>query len=118
MVNTVRMTRSWTREEFLNTLAARADFGYGWRGVDAAARGFFRRPAAALTLPEAAFLASRLGDPNTDPWCERDVASGMRNRILTRMRDSGAISETDFQTASVAELRLSSPPEGRPACKE
>ena len=118
MVTSLRVTRSWTRDEFLNTLAHRADFGYGWRGVEAAARGFFRRPAATLTLPEAAFIASRLGDARTDPWCEPDAAASQRNRILTRMQESGAISATDFQAASVAALGLAAPPEGRPACRE
>ncbi len=31
------MTRTWTKDEFLNTLAARGEFGYGWRGVHAVA---------------------------------------------------------------------------------
>lgn len=117
MVTMLRLTRSWTREDLLNTLAARADFGYGWRGIDAAAHGFFGRPAAELTLPQAAFMASRVGDPNhTDPWCHPDAAAGMRNRVLTRMHEDGAISEIDFQAAQVAELGLAPPPEGRPDC--
>ena len=114
----VWVTRSWTKEEFVNTLAARADFGFGWRGIDAAAAGFFRRDAAALMLPQAALLASRVGDTRTDPWCEPEAARTMRNRILEGMRDSGAISEADFQAASITELGLASPPEGRAPCRE
>ena len=118
MATMLRLSGSWTREDFLNTLAARADLGYGWHGVEAAAQGFFGRPATALTLAEAALLASRVGDTRTDPWCEPAAATRMRNRVLERMRTNGAIPEPDFQSASIAELGLGSPPEGRPACKE
>jgi hypothetical protein len=112
----VWLTRSWTRDEFLNTLAARGEFGHGWRGIEAASRGYFGRAAGDVTLPQAALIASRIADPATDPWCEPEAATGMRNRILTRMRENGAISETDFQVASRAELGLAPPPEGRPPC--
>ena len=114
----VWLTRSWTKEEFLNTLAARGEFGFGWRGIHAAARGYFNKPVDQLALPETALIASRVADTRTDPWCEPEAAVDMRNRILTRMRDDGAISETDFQAASPSALGLASPPEGRPPCSQ
>ena len=104
------LTRSWTRDNFLDTLAARGDFGYGWRGVDAAARGYFGREAAELTLPEAAMIASRIGDPGTDPWCETEAATGMRNRILDRMRENGVIDEAAWHAARSAPFELAAPP--------
>ena len=113
----VWLTRSWTRDSLLDTMAARGEFGYGWRGVEVAARGYFGRSATTLTLPETALIASRIGDSRTDPWCEPAVASAMRNRILASMRDNGVISESDFQEASTAALELAPPPEGRPPCR-
>jgi hypothetical protein len=110
MVTTVRLSRSWSRDEFLSILAERADFGYGWRGVDAAAKGFFGKPAAALTLPEAALIASRVGDLRTDPWCEPADAVQMRNGILERMRNNDAISDTHYQDALTVALQLMPPP--------
>jgi len=118
LVTTIRLSRSWTKENLVNTLAARAEFGYGWRGIEAAAPGFFAREPHALTLPQAAFIASRVGDARTDPWCEPDVAATQRNRILTSMRANGAISESDSHAASIAELGLATPPDGRPPCRE
>jgi hypothetical protein len=114
----VWLTRSWSREEFLNTLAMRGEFGFGWRGVHAAARGYFARPVTQLALQETALIASRVGDSRTDPWCEPEAAVDRRNGILTRMRDNRAISETDFQAASRSELGLAPPPEGGPRCKD
>jgi hypothetical protein len=37
----VWMTRSWSKAEFLSTLAERGGFGSGFRGVEAAAHGYF-----------------------------------------------------------------------------
>jgi hypothetical protein len=110
LATTISVTRSWTREEFLNTLAARADFGSGWRGVESAAQGFFSRSAASLTLPQAAFLAARVGDAGIDPWCAPAAATAMRDRVLERMRENGAIDEDSHRQASAAALGLSSPP--------
>jgi hypothetical protein len=113
----VWLTRSWTKDSLLDTMAARGEFGYGWRGVEAAARGYFGRSAAQLTLPQTALIASRIGDSRTDPWCEPEVAIAMRNRILASMRDNGAIPESDFREASTASLELAPPLEGRPPCR-
>jgi hypothetical protein len=116
MAAMLRLTHSWSRDDFLNTLAARADFGYGWRGVDAAGEGFFGRPAAALTLPQAAYIASRVGDIQTDPWCEPAAAVQIRNRILDRMRNNHAISDTQYQDAVAVSLGLVAPP-GESHCR-
>ena len=116
MATTLRLSHSWTRDEFLNTLAARADFGFSWRGVDTAARGFFGRPAAAVTLPQAAMLASRVGNAAGDPWCASEDPIEMRNRVLERMLVNGAIDRGAYDHAKAAALDLAPPPAGRPAC--
>jgi hypothetical protein len=106
----VWMTRSWTREEFLDTLATRSEFGPGWRGVEAASRGYFDRAAAELTLPQAAALAAFVGDRGTDPWCDPEAATGMRDRILQRLLENGAIDEAAWHTARAARFELAAPP--------
>lgn len=118
MGTTIWMTRSWSKEEFLNTLAARGLFGYGWRGVTTAAQGYFGLDDKALTIAQAAFLASRVGDTGPDPWCHAMAATAMRDRILAGMRDNGAITDADFQHASRAPLGLAAPPKGRPGCRD
>jgi hypothetical protein len=106
----VWMTRSWTREAFLDTLATHSEFGPGWRGVEAASRGYFDRAAARLTLPQAAMLAAFVGDRGTDPWCETEAATSMRNRILDRMRENGVIDEAAWHAARAAPFELAAPP--------
>ena len=106
----VWLTRSWTKDSLLATLAARGEFGQGWRGVDAAALGYFGRAASDLTLPQAATLASRIGDSGTDPWCETATATAMRNRILDRMQENGVIDETAWRAARSAPFELAAAP--------
>ena len=112
------MTRSWTRDDFLNTMAARADFGFGWRGIEAAARGFFGRPAGELTLPEAAMLASRLAALEVDPWCDSKGATARRDNTLRQMHDNGAIDDGSLQEALGRPLELGPPPAGHKPCAE
>jgi hypothetical protein len=114
---TIWMTRSWTKQEFVDTLAARGMFGFGWRGVDAAARGYFDKAADRLSASEAAFLASRLGN-HPDPWCAPEVAAALRNRVLSSMHDNGALSAIDLTSAAGEPPRLTAPPAGRPRCGE
>jgi membrane peptidoglycan carboxypeptidase len=107
---TIWLSHAWTKEQLLNTLAARGDFGYGWRGAEAASHGYFGRAAAALDPPQAAFVASRMGDSGTDPWCEPAAATTIRNRILERMRHNGAIGEEARHAAAAVPLALAPPP--------
>jgi hypothetical protein len=112
------MTRSWTREDFLNTMTARADFGFGWRGADAAAQGFFGHPAGEVTLAEAAMIASRLGSLDLDPWCDLPGATARRDLTLRQMHENGAIDAASLQDALAQPLRLAAPPADRSPCVE
>jgi len=110
------VTRSWSAEELLDTLAERGDFGFGWRGADAAAQGYFARDASALTVPQAALLAALLGDRGSDPWCDGRAAIDMRRRMLERMRDNGAIDAASFESADRSPLQLTDPPPQHHPC--
>ena len=114
----LRLSASWTREDLLNTLAGRGDYGYGWRGVDAAARGYLNKSPDQLALHEAALIASFIGERYLQAWCHPGGVTASRNRTLARMRDNGAISEADFRAAAAMPLVLAPPPENRPPCRE
>jgi len=115
---TVWMTHSWTKAEFLSTLAERGEFGFGFRGAEAAARGFFGRAAAQLTLPQAAMIGAFIGARRVDPWCDPAAAADMRRRILERMRDNLAIDDAALEAANVTELGLAPPPAGHTPCPD
>lgn len=115
---TVWMTHTFTKADFLNTVAERGEFGAGIRGAEAAALHYFARSAAELTLPQAALLAAFIGDRRTvfDPWCGPAGAVAMRSRVLQRMWDNHSIDEATFKSANISGLGLGPRPDGHPAC--
>jgi len=117
VANAAWVTRHWTADTLMDTVAVRDRYGFGWRGIDAASAGYFGRPSRELTAGQAAFLAVMIGNERLDPWCSPLEATTMRNRILERMRADGAIDEAALREASAAPLELAPPPEGRPPCK-
>jgi len=116
-VTTLWMMRSWKRADLVNTLAARGEFGMGFRGLEVAAHGYFGRPAAELALPQAAMLAAFIGGRGPDPWCDPAGAAAMRHRILKGMRDNNVIDELAFIAADRSELGLTSPASNHPTCE-
>jgi hypothetical protein len=111
------LTRSWTKAELIDTLASRGEFGFDWRGVDAAARGYFDREVRDLRLPQAALLAGLIGDRGTDPWCDPGSALSIRHSILERMRDNLAIDDTMFRAAETEPIDLGPPPPHHDPCR-
>ena len=116
-VTTIWLTQSWTKTELVDTLAERGEFGSGFRGVEAAAQGYFGHTAAQLTLPQAALVAGFLGTRRTDAWCDPAAAAGLRHRVLEAMRDNDAIDERAFDAADFSELSLAAPPATHESCK-
>lgn len=114
---TVWVTHSWSKAEFVDTLAERGEFGFGFRGVDAAARGYFGRAADQLTLPQAALIGAFTGNRRIDPWCDPAAAAGLRRQILERLRDDAVIDEAAYQAANVTELGLTPPPASHQPCE-
>lgn len=115
-VTTIWLARSWSKADLLATLVERGEFGMGFRGFEAAALGYFGRPAAQLTLPQVAMVAALIGDSRPDPWCDPAEAAKLRHRILERMRDNQAIDEQALLAADRSELNLGAPPAAHPEC--
>ena len=83
-------------EEYLNTVY----FGEGFYGVESAARGYFRKSAADLSLPEAALLAALVRSPSTDAPCvSPQRATARRNLVLRLMHEEQRIPVADLEAA-------------------
>jgi len=115
---TVWLTHSFTKEEFLSTFAERGVFGFGFRGVESAARGYFGRSAADLTVAQAALIAAMAGTRLTDPWCNPALAAGRRHNVLEKMRKNEAIDARAFHDADVSELGVTAPPVTHKPCAD
>lgn len=87
---TVLIEAMWPKERILEMYLNLAQFGDGVYGVQAAARRFYRVPAARITAPEAALLAAVLPNP-LRLHVERPSRYVLERRdwILEQMRELG-----------------------------
>jgi 1A family penicillin-binding protein len=91
-----RYTKAQILEAYLNTVY----FGEGYYGVEAAARGYFRKRAAALEPHEAALLAALVRSPSSDAPCTApDRARTRRNLVLALMREQGRLDPAIVESA-------------------
>ncbi|MGE5762325.1 MAG: transglycosylase domain-containing protein [Mycobacterium leprae] len=101
-----------TKDQILEGYLSIAYFGGGAYGAEAAARHYFNKPAARLTLPEAALLAGVVRSPGSyDPVHRPRAAIARRNVVLARMAELGHITPAEAQRAAGAPLRLTITPE-------
>ena len=91
-------------EQYLNTVY----FGANAYGAEAAARTYYNKAAADLTLPESAMLAGIINLPGTyDPFSDPESAKARRNVVLDRMLEHGHIEEEEHAAAVAEEIELS-----------
>src|SRR3712207_2028084 len=91
-------------EQYLNTVY----FGANAYGAEAAARTYFNKRAADLTLPESALLAGIINLPGVyDPFSDPRTAKQRRNVVLDRMLEYGHITREEHDEAVKADLVLS-----------
>ncbi len=97
----MKIEENLTKDQILVEYINRAPFGPNLRGIDAASRFYFDKPAHELSLAEAATLAAIPRGPEVYALDKHaDRALRRRNRILGRMHDAGKISDEQFERAS------------------
>ena len=102
----------FSKPEILELYLNHIYFGNGARGVEAAAWQYFRRPAARLTLAQAALLAALPKAPtHYDPRRHPDHALARRNLVLARMMAQGRVAPEIAAAAAREPLGLRSPPD-------
>ena len=80
------MERHYTKEQILEAYLNQIPFGHGWHGIEMAARHYFGKGAAQVSLAEAATLAAMPKGPALyDPVKHPDRARERRNLVLDRM---------------------------------
>ena len=97
----------YSKEQILQTYLNQIYFGEGVYGIESAAKIYFGKHAADLTLPEAALLAGLPKAPtNYNPRRNPDRSVTRRNLILGLMAQQGRISATQRDQGRAAGLRL------------
>jgi len=100
-----RIEKNFTKERIMELYLNRVYFGSGFYGAEAAARGYFGRPAKDLDIGQCAMLAGLLKSPQAlSPWNNIEGATETRNFVLQRMREMGFI--TREQLREQTEMKL------------
>jgi penicillin-binding protein 1A len=95
-----RIEEHLSKEKIMELYLNRVYFGSGLYGVEAAARGYFGKPAKEMGVGECAMLAGLLKSPNAlSPWNNSKGATKVRDFVLGRMREMRLISREEYQNA-------------------
>jgi penicillin-binding protein 1C len=98
------------KERVLRLYFANAPYGPLVRGAETAARTYFAKPAAELTLSEAALLAVLPRAPSRlDPVRHPQEAREAQRRLLAKMQESGAASADEVDRALAQALPILAP---------
>ena len=100
MALALRIEASLSKDEILEQYANRVSFGPGLRGIEAASRFYFDKPARDLSLAEAAALAGMPRGPSLyDPRKRTDRLLKRRDTVLDRMLGAGLATEDEVRRA-------------------
>lgn len=88
----VELEQKFTKKQILGLYLSRVYFGSGAYGIEAASHRFFDKPAARLTIREAAMLAATMKSPTNYSPVDQPEASARRSAlVLDAMVETGAI---------------------------
>ena len=96
-----------TKNEILEFYLNRVYLSAGVYGVETMSEHLFRKPAKAVSLPEAAFIAGLIRAPSAlSPWSNYDGALGRSHLVLAQMRGQGFITPAQEQAARRAPPKI------------
>ncbi len=103
----IRLEHRLTKPEIVALYLTLAPYGNQIAGAERAARAYFGRPVATLTLAESAFLAALPQQPSRfNPWRDAARAAPRQARVLDAMRARAWISDDELAAARAEQLTL------------
>jgi penicillin-binding protein 1A len=98
----------FSKKQILALYLNRVNFGGGAYGIEAAAQRYFNRPAARLTLGEAALLAATMKGPSRyNPAANSERAAKRATVVLNAMVETGAITAAQRDQAFAEPVHVS-----------
>lgn len=95
----VQLERRFSKQQILTLYLNRNDFG-GVQGIEAASQRYFNKPAAQLSIGEAALLVGMLKAPTRySPVSNTQRAERRATLVLAEMAENGAITQEQRQEA-------------------
>lgn len=105
LVLALDLERTYTKDQILELYFNQIYFGEGAYGVEAAAKTYFGKPLAELTLPECALIAGIPANPSLySPRRQPKSARERRAKVLRNMLATKAITQVEFDAAMEAPL--------------
>src|SRR5688500_11534762 len=100
-----------SKREILQLYMNRVFLSGGIYGVETMSQKLLRKPAAKLTLGEAALIAGIIRRPSAySPWAHPDAARQRSFVVLQRMREEGKITADQERAARNERIRIQPPP--------
>jgi penicillin-binding protein 1A len=92
LIYAVELEQTYSKAQILGLYLSRVYFGSGAYGIEAAAERYFDKPAAKLSVREAAMLAAIMKSPTDyDPALEPERSAERTKLVLDAMVETGAI---------------------------
>lgn len=108
----LQIESSFSKEQILEAYCNWVWFGGTAYGIEDAAKQFFGKSAAALSVTEAAMLAGIVNSPiYLNPFSHYENARKRQRLVLRRMRSKGYLDDTAYHLALADSIKLT----GRPA---
>src|SRR5579872_1637954 len=108
LILAVWLETKFSKKQILALYLNRVNFGGGAYGIEAASQRYFNKPAAQLTLGEAALLAATMKGPSRyNPAANGDRAAKRATMVLNAMVETGAITPAQRDQAFAAPVRVS-----------
>jgi membrane peptidoglycan carboxypeptidase len=107
----IKLAFAYPRAEILQMYADVAYFGHGYYGLAAASCGYFGKPPARLSWPQAALLAGLVQAPSADdPLAHYASARAREAHVLGRLAATGTLSPAQAARAYRQPLHLAARP--------
>lgn len=101
----IKLDRELDKSEILDAYLNTIYFGRNTYGIESAAQAYFGKPAAELTLSEAAMLAGIVPAPSAwDPAVSPDRAEQRWNRVLDLMAEDGWITQAEREAQTFPDV--------------
>ena len=106
----VELEKNYSKQQILTLFCNLVFLGHGNYGMESAARSYFGKSVAELTLPEAATLAGIVQQPSRfSPLRNVAATTKRRNYVLRRMLEDGFIDRAEHDAAEASPLLVLPP---------
>ncbi len=103
----MRIEQIFKKDQILEMYLNQVYWGHNTYGVQTAARSYFNKDAANLTLAESAMMAGLIQSPEyLSPFVNMKRAKQRQGEVLNRMRELGWITAQEEQTARKQPIKL------------